>query len=194
MGGENIDFKQMCVQQGYVPPTCKMDGQMCWLLVQAGKDPCDGCYWNRAECNGRQHERYDSEGYRIGTCIDNVIERKRQEEYNLRLQKLHEKNKRAEKHAACNSKIIMSIITDIGRHDRPEVELKVNDLINENGYVRTYENLDEVISHIPAIIKKYGVGQIQCEINGFGIGVYDRLKEARLGIDIVPLTYRHLDY
>ena len=47
-----IDYKQMCIKQGYVPPTCKMDGQMCWLLVQAGKDPCDGCNWIREECHG----------------------------------------------------------------------------------------------------------------------------------------------
>lgn len=179
-----------------MPPTCKMDGQMCWLLVQAGKDPCDGCNYNRVECNGREHERYDSEGYRIGTCIDNYIERKRQEEYNLRLRKLHEKNKRAEKHAACNSKIVLSVTIDIDRRGKPEIEIKVNDLINENGYVRTYEELDEVLLHIPAIIKRYKVGQIQCEINGFGLGVYDRLKDARLGVDIVPLTYRplRLDY
>lgn len=166
---------------------------MCWLLVQAGKDPCDGCNWNREECNGRHHERYDSEGYRIGVCIDNYIERVRQKEYNSKLQKLHEKDKRAEKHAACNAKIILSIITDIGRYGKLEIELKVNDLINEYGYVRTYENLDEVILHIPAIIKKYGIGQIQCEINGFGIGIYDRLKGIGLDVDIVPLTYRSLN-
>lgn len=189
-----IDYKQMCIKQGYVPPTCKMDGQMCWLLVQADKDPCDGCNWNRAECNGRQHKKYDSEGYRIGTCIDNYIERIRQEEYNLKLKEQHKKNRRSEKHAECNAKVILSIITDIGRRGRPEIELKVNDLINEYGYVRTYENPDEAILCIPAIIKKYGVGQIQCEINGFGLGVYNGLKDARLGVDIVPLTYRRLTY
>ena len=28
-------YKEMCIQQGYVPPTCTMDGQMCFLLVQS---------------------------------------------------------------------------------------------------------------------------------------------------------------
>lgn len=158
-----MDCKQMCIKQGYVPPTCKMDGQMCWLLVQAGKDPCARCNWNREECNGRSKEQY-------------------------------KKNRGAEKHTECNAKVILSIVTDIGRHGKPEIELKVNDLINEYGYVKTYENPDEAIICIPAIIKKYGVGQIQCEINGFGLGVYDRLKDARLGVDIVPLTYRSLNY
>ena len=142
----------------------------------------------------RQHERYDSEGYRIGASNANYIERIRQEEYNLKLKEQHEKNRRSEKHAACNAKVILSIITDMDRYGKPKIELKVNDLVNEYGYVRTYENPDEAILYIPAIIKKYGVGQIQCEINGFGLGVYDRLKDARLGVDIVPLTYRHLTY
>lgn len=126
---------------------------MCWLLVQAGKDPCDGCNWIREECHGRQHERYDSEGYRIGASNANYIERIRQEEYNLKLKEQHEKNRRSEKHAACNAKVILSIITDMDRYGKPKIELKVNDLVNEYGYVRTYENPDEAILYIPAIIK-----------------------------------------
>lgn len=39
------------------------------------------------------------------------------------------------------------------------------------------------------IIRRYGAGQIQCEIDGYGLGIYDRLKNAGLGIDIVPLHY-----
>lgn len=48
-------YKNMCIQQGYVPPTCTMDGQLAWLLVNEGKDPCKGCNENRDICNGRIH-------------------------------------------------------------------------------------------------------------------------------------------
>jgi len=139
-------------------------------------------------------EKYDSGFYRVAICIDNHVERERQKQYEEYLQKEQEKYKRAGEHAKCNAKVILSIVTDIGRRGMPEIEVKVNDLIHEIGYVRKFENPDEMIVYIPAIIKKYGVGQIQCEINGFGLGVYDRLKEASLGIDIVPLTYRRLTY
>lgn len=67
--------------------------------------------------------------------------------------------------------------------------VKVNDLIDEIGYVKKYENPDEVICCLPAIIRRYGAGQIQCEIDGYGLGIYDRLKNAGLGIDIYPLHY-----
>lgn len=183
----------MCINQGYVPPTCKMDGQLCWLLISDGKNPCDGCNYNREDCKGLpKKEKYDSEFYRVAVCIDNHIERERQKQYEEYLQREREKDKRGQEHAKCNAKTIISIVTDIGRRGRPEIEVKVNDLINEIGYVKKYENPDEAICYIPAIIRRYGVGQIQCEINGYGLGIYDRLKNAGLGIDIVPLRYTSL--
>lgn len=42
-----MDMLRMCVKQGYVPPDCKLDGMMVWLLVQDGKTPCQGC---NADC------------------------------------------------------------------------------------------------------------------------------------------------
>lgn len=58
--------------------------------------------------------------------------------------------------------------------------------------MKKYENPDEAIAYIPDIIHRYGVGQIQCEIDGYGLGIYDRLKNVALGIDIVPLRYTSL--
>lgn len=48
-----MDFKGMCVQQGYVPSTCTMDGQYCWMIVQSQGDPCKGCNGDRKVCKGR---------------------------------------------------------------------------------------------------------------------------------------------
>lgn len=38
-----MDYKQMCIQQGYVPNYCKMEGILIWLMVNEGKNPCNGC-------------------------------------------------------------------------------------------------------------------------------------------------------
>jgi len=45
-------FKVMCIEQGYIPPTCTMEGQLCWLLVKDGQIPCSGCNADRAICKG----------------------------------------------------------------------------------------------------------------------------------------------
>lgn len=47
-------FHLMVVQQGYVPITCTMPGEMCWLLVQSQGNPCNGCNADRKVCNGRR--------------------------------------------------------------------------------------------------------------------------------------------
>ena len=49
-------LKEMCIKQGYVPPTCIMDGQLCYMLVQKQGDPCKGCNADREECKGRERE------------------------------------------------------------------------------------------------------------------------------------------
>ena len=53
----NDMYKKMCTQQGYVPSTCTMEGQLCWLLVNSQGDPCKGCNADRNECKGRPRER-----------------------------------------------------------------------------------------------------------------------------------------
>lgn len=49
---------RLCVKQGYVPPDCKLDGMIVWLLVQDGKTPCQGC---NADC---VHKKTQLEGLR----------------------------------------------------------------------------------------------------------------------------------
>lgn len=46
-------YKQMCVQQGYIPLTCTLDGQLVWLLVNKEGNPCKGCNEDRDICKGR---------------------------------------------------------------------------------------------------------------------------------------------
>jgi hypothetical protein len=47
-------FKEMCIQQGYIPTTCTMDGQLAWLLVRKGENPCWGCNEDRKICKGQE--------------------------------------------------------------------------------------------------------------------------------------------
>ena len=45
------------IAQGWVPPTCtltKFQALALWPVVQAGADPCVGCYHDRAICHGRR--------------------------------------------------------------------------------------------------------------------------------------------
>jgi hypothetical protein len=52
----NDMYKTMCVHQGYVPPTCTLDGMLVWLLVNDGKDSCKGCNLDREICKGRNRD------------------------------------------------------------------------------------------------------------------------------------------
>lgn len=46
-------MRDMCIDQGYVPPKCTLTGQVVWLLVNKGEDPCAGCNMDRDACDGR---------------------------------------------------------------------------------------------------------------------------------------------
>lgn len=54
MNGRVRMFKKMCIQQGYIPQTCTMDGQLAWLLVNKGEIPCWGCNEDRKVCDGKE--------------------------------------------------------------------------------------------------------------------------------------------
>lgn len=49
-------YKEICIKQGYVPPTCLLNEQMCFLLVQTQGDPCKRCNADRGKCKGRSRE------------------------------------------------------------------------------------------------------------------------------------------
>ena len=46
-------MRELCIQQGYVPSTCKLLGVLIWGLINKGESPCDGCNHDRDDCNGR---------------------------------------------------------------------------------------------------------------------------------------------
>ena len=46
-------MRELCIEQGYVPPTCQLAGPVVYMLVSMGEDPCAGCNNDRAICHGR---------------------------------------------------------------------------------------------------------------------------------------------
>lgn len=184
-----MDYKAMCIQQGYVPSTCKMDSQMCWLLVQEGKDPCKGCNYNRTKCNGR-HAPYESESYKFGLFVDAVLEAQRKRDYELNLAEDKKVAERQHKHSVCNAKVVMFIDTETNYKGKLEIEIKVNDLISERGYIKRFEDITNARNWIPAIVGNYGVQQIQIDSNGYGKAIFDAIESLGLDIDIVPIIYQ----
>lgn len=167
-----IDYKEMCIRQGYVPSYCKLDGIMVWLLIQEGKNPCKGC---NCDCDKRIPETKYIEQY--------------EKEYKQRCKREQEKRKRCKKHLDCNPKVIMSITVDMYGRDGTVSEIKINNLINECGYVKYCKSMEETIYIALHCISIYGVEQIQIETNGFGIVIYDALSQSNLNVDIVPIHY-----
>lgn len=49
----NDHFLIMSIQQGYVPKGCLLNGNIVFLTVKDGKDPCEGCQCDRSKCGGR---------------------------------------------------------------------------------------------------------------------------------------------
>lgn len=49
--------KALMIRQGYVPATCTMPedlaSRLIWSEIIMGRDPCAGCYADRAACGGR---------------------------------------------------------------------------------------------------------------------------------------------
>lgn len=40
------EMLELCVKQGYVPAACKLNGGLIFMLINSGKNPCDGCNAN----------------------------------------------------------------------------------------------------------------------------------------------------
>jgi hypothetical protein len=45
---------KMTIDQGYVPTTCLLGGNVVMGLMNDGKDPCKGCNGPREKCGGRR--------------------------------------------------------------------------------------------------------------------------------------------
>ena len=153
----------ICIGQGYVPSGCKMDGMLVWLLIQDGKNPCDGC---NANC---VHRRCSSD------CV--------KEKY-IREELEHRERIKKRKELGTNSEPIVYVDTDY-----KDAIITVVDPNSERGYVAHCKNgADEAASYITIMCNKYKAKQVIIVLNGWEIAIYDYLKMRNLkDIDIVPI-------
>lgn len=156
-----MDMLKICVRQGYVPADCKMDGMLVWLLINEGRNPCDGCNANCA--------------HRICSVKDKCTDREELE---------HKDRIEKRKMLGTNSETIIYVDTD---YDGTMITaISPN---SERGYVSRCKNgIDEAAYYIEMMCAKYNARQVIIPLNGYGIGIYDRLKARDLKcIDIVPI-------
>ena len=170
-----MDYKQMCVQHGYVPSTCTMDGQYCWMLVNSTGDPCKGCNENRNICMGRTYNE-NEESY--STSKNRIRENQRRQDEIVR--------KRKEGHIKSSAGTILEIEYDVHRR---KIEVTVKDIAEEKAYIARCMDIPYMISIVSSCCNKYRVDQIHVDVSGYGMPVYEALTEHIKGIDIVPLRY-----
>lgn len=155
-----MDMLRMCVKQGYVPPDCKLDGMMVWLLVQDGKTPCQGC---NADC----------------------VHKKTQNTECGRNEKEQERLNRIKKRESLGTNSNPIVYVDAGIHDTTITAILPN---SERGYVKhCKESVEEAVVYIEVMCRKYNANQVIICTNGFGIAIYDYLVSRKLDwLDIVP--------
>lgn len=169
-------YKQMCVQQGYVPSTCTMNGKYCWMLVNSQGDPCKGCNENRNICNGRHTPNNDKF----------LMWRERLEQNEQRQEEIIQQRKR--EHLNNFIKTLLEIRWDRDRGGI-KIELIVKDIVNEKAYYMSCQTIDEMLYYTQLCCYKYNIDQIHIEENTIGIQLYDALNLNIKNIDIVPLRY-----
>ena len=166
-----MDMLKICIGQGYVPADCKLDGMLVWLLINDGKNPCDGC---NADC---VHRRCSSD------CVKERYIREELERINKEELEYRERIKKR-KVLGTNSETIIYVDTD---YDSTMITAINPD--SERGYVvRCRNGADEAARYIEMMSAKYNARQVIIPLNGYGIAVYDCLKARDLKyLDIVPI-------
>ena len=184
-----MDYKQMCIQQGYVPSTCTMEGQMCWLLVNSHGDPCKGCNANRNICKGRTYVNVDEEYNRLHHTLSwtNKIEFAQIEENEKRKEKIIEQRKA--KHMDGFTRTILEVKWELCGNRDSFIEIIVKDVVDEKAYITKCKDIYEMLHIVRICCSKYNVEQIHIEENGLGASIYDSLVNQIEHIDIVPLRY-----
>lgn len=150
-----MDMLRMCVKQGYVPPDCKLDGMMVWLLVQDGKTPCQGC---NADCVHKKTQHTECE----------------------RTEKEQERLNRIKKRESLGTNSNPIVYVDAGIHDTTITAILPN---SERGYVKhCKESVEEAVIYIEVMCRKYNANQVIICTNGFGIAIYDYLVSRKLDL------------
>lgn len=158
------EMLKLCIEQGYVPADCKLDGMLVWLLINEGKNPCDGC---NANCVHRK----------CSHCVKNECDKYRKEKLE------HRERIETRKSLGTNSEAIIYVDTDYDSALIMAIEPN-----SEKGYSLRCKGADETSHYIEIMCSKHKARQVIISLNGWGVAIYDCLKIRNLkDIDIVPL-------
>lgn len=156
---------KLCINQGYVPADCILDGMLVYLLVKDGQNPCCRC---NKDCIHKACQYKEM-----------VVDQKEKDKFE-RIEKRRRLN--------TNKEAVVYVETEI---DQSNVTVMIPD--EEFGYVAHFKTTDETSAYIPKICSIYGAKQVFVKMNGCGIAVYDslckRIDEIK-NIDIVPIYNR----
>ena len=53
MRDKSDKMREICIEQGYTLPKCKLPGMIIMGLIKKGECPCDGCNMDRTDCDGK---------------------------------------------------------------------------------------------------------------------------------------------
>lgn len=155
---------KLCIEQGYVPSNCQLNGTILFLLIREGCNPCLGC---NVECEYRKKVTLkDPKELQIAN-----LDKQR----DIKVTRIRKRSK--------NNSIIMNIDCDY-----KTVHISVMDLMNETICTKRFYDFTEATCYIPVICYKYKVEQIIIDIAGCGVSIYDSIKN-KVDVDIVPLKY-----
>lgn len=164
---EKDDMRELCIKQGYVPPTCTLNGMLILGLVNKGECPCDGCNANRVVCKGKRKsdDNYNDQDKCYGI-------------------------KRKSNHQLGYNNSIMEVRIDMIGYNKARIEIVVKDVSDEKAYISVCETIPEMKHIVQMAYSKYKIKQIYIETNGYGQVIYDVIIRLNLPyVDIVPLNY-----
>lgn len=158
------EMLKLCIGQGYVPADCKLNGMLVWLLINEGKNPCEGC---NADCvHSSKYKNYIKERDKY---------KKEELEHRERIEK--------RKSLGTNSEAIIYVDTDYDSALITAIEPN-----SEKGYSLRCKGADEASYYIEIMCSQHKARQVIIPLNGWGIAIYDCLKKRNLkNIDIVPI-------
>ncbi len=176
------EMLNLCIQQGYIPPNCTLNGMIVFGLVQEGKNPCIGCNINcpHAQKSLTPLEREQQLKQQYYYEMENIRNREKERKKNERI------NKRK---AQGNINGFIMIDTDYYK-GKPESIITVIKPLEEKMYTHNCKTVDEIVVAIPLICRKYHINQVIIDTHGFGMAVTDALLNNKIldnDIDIVPM-------
>lgn len=153
-----MDMLDICIKQGYVPPDCKLDGAIAFMIVRDGKNPCDGCH---------------------ADCIHKKSSYCREVFYD-------DKSKRVQRRKKLGTNSEPTIYVDTARSGTTITAILPNSEIGYIRHVT--DGIECTADYIENMCIKYGAKQVIIDTRGFGIAVCDSLFNKKLPwLDIVPV-------